>query len=686
MRNKRAIKFLAVLLTMATLSACNGGSSNTVSSSNANTSTSPLQAYINSLAYTPATGKNLTTNSTHQQSFSTPGGLIINSIDIKFYSGANCTGSIVQTHTLNGSIETPVTPTAGTYTSSNASNKALCSSYVNGTQADHNATCTGLYADMESGNMRSMQFIYNLNTGASGSTPITSACMYNQAAQVGATTGVEGIANWATETNSAQCNGGNCGFSQNYNVNLSPLIIVTPSVISPSISSAGYFTVNINLIGDVSSDQNVSLSNNSTLQALGVLAISNQNTNLTSCILNNSTTSCTFNVIASAPTQNFGIKQLTFNNSGIANLTIESLNFTLTSPPSLTGTIQLPQTGQTTIYTAYDDANFLMGYPWINNAAQATTPAARFTDDGCQVTDNLTGLIWLKDPTVASATTLTWANSLTTANSGTWCGQSAGAWRVPNVNELFSLMNLGESNVADWLDGSNGRTCAGSCFNAIESTYWSSSVRSNTTSKSWYITMATGKINSISQTTNYWLLPVRGTSTGLASIPKTGESQTVPLNPAPAGSDGNLMKGTAWPTPRFTVGSGTTANCITDNLTGLTWLRDGNLANGGATLAWEPAIKLASTGSWCGYTDWRMPNQIEILSLVNYGQQYLTWLSDAGFLNLSVNQYWSSTTVAQDKSKAWAATLRQGGTNNYSKISTSSGSLLPVRGGVGANG
>ena len=59
----------------------------------------------------------------------------------------------------------------------------------------------------------------------------------------------------------------------------------------------------------------------------------------------------------------------------------------------------------------------------------------------------------------------------------------------------------------------------------------------------------------------------------------------------------------------------------------------------------------------------------------------MTLLIDAGFLNLSSNQYWSSTTTAQDKSKAWAATLRQGGTNTYGK-STTSASLLPVRGGV----
>jgi uncharacterized lipoprotein YajG len=47
MKNKHAIKLLVALLSAATLSACNGGS-NTASSTNTVT-TSPLQAYVDSL-------------------------------------------------------------------------------------------------------------------------------------------------------------------------------------------------------------------------------------------------------------------------------------------------------------------------------------------------------------------------------------------------------------------------------------------------------------------------------------------------------------------------------------------------------------------------------------------------------------------------------------------------------------
>jgi len=51
-----------------------------------------------------------------------------------------------------------------------------------------------------------------------------------------------------------------------------------------------------------------------------------------------------------------------------------------------------------------------------------------------------------------------------------------------------------------------------------------------------------------------------------APVPKTGQTTTYA-----AGDDGALQKGVAWPTPRFTDNNNGT---VTDNLTGLTWLRD----------------------------------------------------------------------------------------------------------------
>ncbi len=218
---KLAIMFLVTLV----LASCNGTSQNS-----ATTSSSQLQSYINSLAFTPSTqGKQLATSGTNQQSFTTQGGITINSIDINYYSGVNCSESLVSTNTLNGNVETPVIPLAGTYTSTNSSNSALCGNYVSSYSA--NSGCAGLYSDMQTGKMRSMQFVYNINDGHGGVVEETSGCMYNAATQIGETTGVEGVANWTDLTTTGACLvSGACGFSQPYSITL------TEPVIAPNLT------------------------------------------------------------------------------------------------------------------------------------------------------------------------------------------------------------------------------------------------------------------------------------------------------------------------------------------------------------------------------------------------------------------------------------------------------------------
>ena len=70
---------------------------------------------------------------------------------------------------------------------------------------------------------------------------------------------------------------------------------------------------------------------------------------------------------------------------------------------------------------------------------------------------------------------------------------------------------------------------------------------------------------------------VSGDSSGSpAPVPKTGRTNSYDGAGAPTtgnGDDGDLQPGAAWPTPRFSVGTGTSSNCVTDELTGLMWLK-----------------------------------------------------------------------------------------------------------------
>ncbi len=169
-----------------------------------------------------------------------------------------------------------------------------------------------------------------------------------------------------------------------------------------------------------------------------------------------------------------------------------------------------------------------------------------------------------------------------------------------------------------------------------------------------------------------------GTASGgggcTAGVPKTGQTSTEPI-PAPAGSDGALGKGVAWPSPRFTDNSDGT---VTDNMTGLIWLKNAQCSDeaGGKTpasgkLDWADALEWcnAMKDGICGLGDssvagaWRLPNVRELYSLIDHrysdpavpntagtGQ----WTTDgAPFDNVQSGYYWSATTYADSTTVAW---------------------------------
>ena len=84
---------------------------------------------------------------------------------------------------------------------------------------------------------------------------------------------------------------------------------------------------------------------------------------------------------------------------------------------------------------------------------------------------------------------------------------------------------------------------------------------------------------------------------------------------SPSRRIGDFIAGTEWPNPRFSMND----DCVLDNLTGLMWAKNANIPN--QTLPWQDGLdyikSLNAAGGLCGYTDWRMPNSLELVSLVN---------------------------------------------------------------------
>ena len=102
---------------------------------------------------------------------------------------------------------------------------------------------------------------------------------------------------------------------------------------------------------------------------------------------------------------------------------------------SLFGT---PKTGQTISYRTGDDGNLQKGYP---------KTGARFTDnDDGTITDNATGLMWVKDPeaiggiweSAGEPVSVVWDDAIDNCNALDYANFSD--WRLPNSHELYSII------------------------------------------------------------------------------------------------------------------------------------------------------------------------------------------------------------------------------------------------------
>jgi photosystem II stability/assembly factor-like uncharacterized protein len=343
-----------------------------------------------------------------------------------------------------------------------------------------------------------------------------------------------------------------------------------------------------------------------------------------------------------------------------------------------TGVITLPRSGQTTSYYAGDDGALQRGAAW---------PTTRFSDlgDG-SVTDTLTGLVWVKDFNLmlthdpafdtdgAVDGAVLWPRALdyvARLNTEAYLGHSD--WRMPNRLELTSLQDASQTN--PYLP-------AGHPFTNVMPLYWSSTTHGQGVGMAWHALFGniaaspnykSGQVNGLAKRLTpangfeHYVSVVRdGGAAGVVGLSRSGQTRS--FSP---GDDGELQKGSAWPTPRFVDhGDGT----VTDRLTGLMWTRD--VLQGGSNLAWTAALDYvagmnAGTKPNYAHSGWRMPNLIEARSLLDLGRPLGSLALSEGhpFTNTSnySNHLWTSTTAAFDTSQAWVVNQGDGSIENYNK-------------------
>ena len=155
------------------------------------------------------------------------------------------------------------------------------------------------------------------------------------------------------------------------------------------------------------------------------------------------------------------------------------------------------RTWQSLSYAIGDDGWYHKGVLWS---------AGRFTNNGNgTVTDNLIGLIWLKNANCWGLLTwsqaLTYANGLLNGQCGLTDGSSPSDWRLPNIKEMLSLVDYDYDQPAMW---------GWQFFDNVQSNiYWSSSTNANYTDYAWGVDLAHGTTGYSSKPNFLYVWPVR---------------------------------------------------------------------------------------------------------------------------------------------------------------------------------
>jgi hypothetical protein len=140
-------------------------------------------------------------------------------------------------------------------------------------------------------------------------------------------------------------------------------------------------------------------------------------------------------------------------------------------------------------------------------------------------------------------------------------------------------------------------------------------------------------------------------------LPKTGQTTKYVRR-----DDGDLKKGVAWPVPRFIDNKNGT---ITDKLTGLVWLKNADCFG---EISWRNALISANSlaSGVCELSDdsvagdWRLPNIIELESLIDYSMYGPALPNNHPFIEVRTRNYYWSSSVSSDHYEARVVSMHRG--------------------------
>lgn len=237
------------------------------------------------------------------------------------------------------------------------------------------------------------------------------------------------------------------------------------------------------------------------------------------------------------------------------------------------------------------------------DANYASTPMDYRDNGDGTVTDLVTGLMWSQE---VDAQKMSLSEAKRSARNLDLGGYSD--WRVPNIKELYSLINF---------SGNTGMARPGSSQSRVRNAV----PYINTD----YFNFKFGDVDAGERYIDaQWL-----SSTKYVSTTMNGQSTLFGVNFADGRIKGygygnrgprgekkfyvRYVRGDAYGYNNFQDnGNGT----VTDHATGLTWMQ----TDSGRAMTWQEALAHARSANFGGYSDWRLPNAKELQYIVDYSR------------------------------------------------------------------
>jgi hypothetical protein len=281
------------------------------------------------------------------------------------------------------------------------------------------------------------------------------------------------------------------------------------------------------------------------------------------------------------------------------------------------------------------------------------------------VMDNVAGLVWQgcsyglggDGCTSGSAVMSDWIAQVANCDALDWGGHDD--WRLPDPYELSTLLNRGK-NLSPHIDEAAFPATANAPYLYH---YWTSATATSDTGSFSAVVVDFGSIVSV----------------GVYQQPKSSHMYA------------RCVRGGPLKARKLVLHVDLGDRVIVDSLTGLQWQGCAHGQAGGTCgigngipVAWAEALDYCENQFWGGHDDWRLPDAVELQSLVSY-RLAIPAIDTVLFPSALNKPFWSSSSLASDPADAWLVQFSDGGVSGTAfgvgKTSSSSVYVRCVRGG-----